>query len=273
MFLPKLPSQAVIPVALLAAFLTGCPPKIIAPPRPGDTAETVLSRLENAEARVQRVRGEARLKAEGKDGKLVVTVFVAAEAPARIHLEQLDFFGRPERMLACDGTRFVLFDGQKAKWYRGPATEATMARFFPVTLSPPELAALLMGLSPRLKPIDAKLSTDEKRGTRLTLVSETRTDALFVGENDRVALAELGPPLSATLEYSEWTESNGVLGPRRTVLDRAGGAMHLELAWKEQELNGAPDPSMFELTIPEGIVPIELDGRGEERSAAPGANP
>ena len=260
--------------ASLALVLAGCPPHRVTPPKEGETADAVLARLEAAEGKVQRARGEGRLKAEGKDGKLLVTVFAAAEAPASVHLEQLDFFGRPLVVLASDGAHFTLFDGQKGKWYRGPATAQTMARFFPVALSPPELAALLLGNAPRPKPTEPPTLTIEKDLSKLTLVSAARTDELLVSaDTDRVELARLGLPLGATVTYGEWGESNGVKVPRRVKWDRTDGTLQLELSWKEVELNGAADPSLFALTIPEGTTVIELDGRGEETALKPGATP
>lgn len=265
-------TRAAIPLAALALILTGCPPPKIVLPREGDTADAVLSRLEAAEAKVLRVRGEARLKAEGKEGKLLVTVFAAADAPQSVHLEQLDFFGRPQLVLQSDGRHFTLFDGQKGKWYRGPATAQAVARFFPVALAPGELAALLLGKAPRAQPSEPPALAIDRNLLKLTLASRERTDELWVSpESDRVESARLGPPLSAELSFEEWTSSNGVRAPRRIKLTRAADALELELAWKDVELNGAADASLFALTVPEGVEVIELDGRGEETALKPGA--
>lgn len=265
-------TRAAIPLAALALILSGCPPPRVVLPKEGDTADAVLARLEAAEAKVLRVRGEARLKAEGKEGKLLVTVFAAADAPHSVHLEQLDFFGRPQLVLASDGRHFTLFDGQKGRWYRGPATAQALARFFPVALNPAELAALLLGKAPRAAPTEPPAVEIDRHLLKLTLTSAARTDVLWVSpESDRVESARLGPPLSAELAFEEWTSTGGARAPKRVRLTRAADGLELELAWKDLELNGAADASLYALTVPEGVQAIELDGRGEETALKPGA--
>jgi hypothetical protein len=258
--------------ASLALVLAGCPPPRVSLPKEGDTASTVLARLEAAEAKVSRVRGEAKLKAEGKEGRTVVTLFIAAEAPAKVHLEQLDFFGKPQAVLVTDGVHFTLFDGQKGKWYRGPATAHTLSRFFPVTLTPPELAGLLMGKALRVSPPEVlSLDIDQKQ-YKLVASAGSYRDVLWVSpESGRVERSERTGAPEVSCDFGEWTQTGGAALPRRTQLQRGDGSLSLELAWKEVELNGPADPSLFELALPEGVQAIELDGRGEETSLKPGA--
>ena len=243
--------RSAIPAAL-ALVLMGCPPPKVVVLKEGETAEAVLARVDAAEAKVLRVQGEGRLKAEGKEGKVLITVFAAAQAPAFVHLEQLDFFGRPQVVLASDGTRFTLFDGKEGKWYRGRPNAQTMARFFPVALAPADLAALLLGKVPRKKPTQPALLAVEKNLYKL----EVEGDVLYVSpQTDRVESARLGPPHGFELELTEWFEKEGARAPRRIALRREADALALELSWKDLELNGKADPSLFELQVPEGIVP------------------
>jgi hypothetical protein len=270
-------TRAAIPLISMAVLLLGCPPKKLVTPREGVTAESLLARLETAEATIERVRGEARLKIQNQQGTGVLTMFLAAESPGRVHLERLDFFGRPQLVLASDGAHYTLFDGEKGRWYRGPATAQAMARFFSIALGSADLAALLMGKAPRVKPNAPPMltfDTSESRD-RLSLFGEQRTDALYLAPDfDRVELAHLGGPVGLHIQFEEWSESNGVKMPRRVSLSKPNlDAARFELTWKDVELNGKADPALFTLDIPEGTPVIELDGRGEETALKPGANP
>lgn len=256
----------------LVLLATACPPpRATPPPLEGLTAQGALLRLEAAEAKVVRVRGEAKLKVDAKEGKHVVTLFIAAAAPGKVHLEQLDFFGRPQAQLASDGERFTLFDGQKGQWYRGPATAAALSRFFPVSLSPQELAALLLGKAPRGEPgaplgsAQLSLGTQGKRHL-LTVTQGATTDALLLAsETGRVEHAARQGPAPLELEFDEWTKEGEAVAPRRIQLKRGDGTLTLELVWKDLELNGPEDASLFTLELPQGVTATELDAAGNPR--------
>ena len=93
------------------------------------------------QARVERVRGEARVKVESAGGGGTVTQFVAAERPDRLRLDALDFFGNPAAALVADGGRFALLDLREGVFYRGAATPENLARLVPLPIPASELVA------------------------------------------------------------------------------------------------------------------------------------
>ena len=79
-----------------------------------------------------------------------VQMFVAAAAPASVHLEVLDFFGKPSGILISDGRQFVMLASDTGTWLRGAATAESVSRVLPVALPPDQLVAMLLGRAPRL---------------------------------------------------------------------------------------------------------------------------
>ena len=91
--------------ALVASALLGaCHPRVdFGPGGEPSTAADLLKRVAVVESAVVSIKGEARLKLDSPGTKGVVTLFAAVTAPAFVHLESLDFFGKPQGVLVSDG--------------------------------------------------------------------------------------------------------------------------------------------------------------------------
>lgn len=267
MVLPNNRLRALLPAAALA--LCACPHRLqLGPQGLADSPEVLLSRLDEAEAKVQGVKGEARLKVDAPGRSGVVTLFVAARAPASIHLEQLDFFGRPQGILVTDGARFLVFDGQAGRWFQGPASPANLARYLPLVMPPADFAALLLGKAPRLRPFErASLSLDEGKGAYLlTLERGAQAERLWVRPPEhRVDALELGGPSPLSITFSSWTTKGEARWPSVVALTQPDAALQAELRWKDVEVNGELDPSLFDLAPPEGTSATEVDAEGREK--------
>jgi len=251
---------AVVPVLVLLGCL---PPHLdLGPQGEARSAEELLRRVDAAEASVQGLSGEARLELAGPQGRVAVALFAAVGQSASLHLEQLDFFGRPRLLLVTDGHRFLLHDAEAGRWYAGPATRASLARFLPVPLAPGELAALLLGRAPRLAPASAELTLDATRGRyRLTLTRGNRVQQLEVDPaSARVLRSTLD---GAQVEFSRLEAQGGAVFPRRVRLERTAQRTSLELSWTELSLDPRDDPALFSLLPPAGTPVEELDELGE----------
>ncbi len=261
-------------VALLS--LTACPR---APLRFGPTGQLLepaelLAALDARDAKVRSLKGEARAAVEMKGQSGTVEQFVAAEAPASIHLEALDFFGRPLAMMATDGERFTLFDANEGLFLEGPATAANIALFLPVKLSPREATAILLGAIPRIRFGEARLELDKgRRAYKLTLVGAAEhaglTQTLWVETEDlRPLRSELRGRDGYDLRFDDFQLISGQIFPARTkvtAVDAAGKSLgtSIDLQYKEAIVLNVPvNPGAFELTPPEKAERIELDARG-----------
>ncbi|HZX40573.1 MAG TPA: DUF4292 domain-containing protein, partial [Myxococcaceae bacterium] len=135
---------------LFLIALAGCPPRVDVRSVPPPDATALLAEVDAVDARVGRLQsqGKARVDARGKKGN--VQLFVAVAAPASVHLEVLDFFGKPSGILISDGQRFVMFASDAGIWQRGAATAENVSRVLPVSLPPEQLVSMLLGRAPRL---------------------------------------------------------------------------------------------------------------------------
>ena len=160
---------------LLPLVLTACPRAAIDFGKDGEarSAEEVLKRVELTESQVIGLKGDARLSVDSPQGKGSVSLFVGVFHPAYIHIEQLDFFGKPQGVMTTDGTNFGLYDAQAGRFLHGPATAPNLGRFLPLVIPPRELASLLLGRAPRIDFESATMSVDaEHRAYVLTLTKE-----------------------------------------------------------------------------------------------------
>jgi hypothetical protein len=198
-----------------------------------------------------------------------VGLFVAVAHPAYIHIEQLDFFNRPQGVLVTDGKDFGLYDAKEAKYYRGPASPANLARFLPLVLPPAELASLMLGRAPRLPPETSTLAVDERLGVYvLTLTRGPVTQVLHVRPpSNRVVKSTVAGLRAYDVEFSDIAAYGAVTLPRRIQLVAPSAKTTVELTWKDVTVNEPPDLTLFDLSAPEDVPVVELDEEGNLRHA------
>jgi len=257
------------------AGLLGCPRRIDFGPR-GELhdPQELLALVDQAEQAATSLSAEGQVHFDLPEGQATVGAFVSAAAPASLNLQANDFFGRPQSVLACDGTRFGLWVAAENAYYLGPATPANLARFIRVPLSPVEVVALLLGRAPRIAAARWTLEVDREAGAyRLRGSDGQRSQSLWVD------------PLTARPVRSEVTSDAGGYRarfgelqpgppfpfPRLVALESLSRASpaRLELRAAKLALNEAIDPSQFSPDPPEGIRAIEVDGAGVPRSPSP----
>src|SRR5262249_11303788 len=185
----------------------------------------------------------------GKKGNL--TAFVAVAAPASVHLEVLDFFGRPSAILICDGQRFVLYQAETGGWLQGPATPENLARIIPVAPPPRQLVAVLLGRAPRFADDRPELQIDtEANAFRVTLRSGDQTQQLWVDPGThRVVRSEVSGPGGYGLTFEDFTDVRDVPFPRK--LGFSGPATG-SLGEPDPRLGEVPSPSLFRAEAPTG---------------------
>jgi len=236
------------------------------------SAEDLLRRIGTAESQVFAVKGDGRLVVESPQGKGAVTIFAAVSHPAFIHLEQLDFFGRPQTVFVTDGTNFGLYDAQLGKYFRGPATAPNLSRFLPVVMPPSELASVMLGRAPRIQSESREMHFDDE--LQLFVLTLKRGDVkqfLHVQPPSYRVVKSWAEGLTAyELAFSDIAAPNpGVTLPKVAALDVAVAKTKLELTWKDFTVNEAPDLTLFDLEPPEGIPVVEVDASGNPRQPPP----
>ncbi|MBI3182204.1 MAG: DUF4292 domain-containing protein [Myxococcales bacterium] len=262
--------------APLAAALAGCPPRFDFGVHGEVRDPTVLLELvSKEEAKVSAVQGEAKIRVDSPKAKGVVSLFVAVEHASRLHLESLSFFGKPEAVLVLDGQSFGLYQAQEGRYYRGPASPQNVSRFLPVALPPSELVALMLGRAPRILPEVADLSLDEQaRAYRVVLKAGPVRQTLWVDPSRlRVERSEVRGVPSYDLRFESFDRVAEAIYPRKVVMTVPSASATLELLYKDVSVNQVPDPTLFELSPPEGVPVVEVDELGNPRDGGEKAPP
>jgi hypothetical protein len=255
----------VIGLVFLTTLLPGCPHRIDF----GDkgeikSADDLLKATAYAESQVVSVKGESKIKIDSPNAKGVLTLFMAVTHPSLIHLESLNFFGKPQAVLISDGATFGLFSADEGKYYRGPASPQNISRFLPVVLPPEELTALMLGRAPRIPADSSELSIDEEKKTyKLVLKKAPVTQTLWIDpKNHRVLRSEVRGVSAYDLAFESIDTVGQVTYPRKVVLMAPAANTTLELLYKDVAVNEAPDLTMFDQTPPANVPIIEVDAAG-----------
>lgn len=255
---------------LAALVLTGCPKKPLdfGPQGEPRSALDLVRRLSFAEAQVLSLKGEAKLKITSTNGSGSAGLFVAVTHPSLIHLEVLDFFGRPQAVLTTDGAIFKLYDAQASKFITGPASPANMAKVVPIVMPPHELAALLLGRVPRIETADTSMRFIDATGRfELTLKGQGIEQIVEVEPPSYRAVSSRFTGVDAyALQFDDVQASpSGAAYPHRAKLSKTSVGTELELKFTDVELNPPADLTLFELEAPPNVPIVPVDAQGFER--------
>jgi hypothetical protein len=250
-------------IALTAVLVVGpgCLPRLRPPPPelPRDPA-ALLAEVRAAQARVTSVEGRARVTVDAASGSGGTEQWLAAERPDRLRIESRDFFGNVTAILAVDGQELTLLDARAGVFYRGAATAANVGRLVPVALAPSELVTLLCGSVPLLDgdPVDLQPADGAWRLTLRHGGEEQELDVVGGGAVVRSRLRRAGASaLEADLQGHRL--QGGQRLPAEVALRAPLTGVALSLRWREQEVNGHPDPALFRQAPPPGAKVVELE--------------
>ncbi len=247
---------------LFLLLLAGCPPRVDVRSVPPPDATALLAEVDAVDAHVARLQSQAKARVDARGKKGNVQLFVAAAAPASVHLEVLDFFGKPSGILISDGQRFVMFASDAGVWQRGAATAENVARVLPVSLPPEQLVAMLLGRAPRLADPAPTLAVDAEENLFRVTLHEGRPDPAAVGRpRPQAGGAEpAGGP---------WRLHPDLLGASRTCAARRSrraitfaGEGSVALQYTDLRLGEQPDASLFVPEPPPGVPVEQIGTRG-----------
>jgi len=240
---------------LFLLLLAGCPPRVDVRSVPAPDATALLAEVDATEAQVAALQSQAKAHVDARGKKGNVQMFVAAAAPASVHLEILDFFGKPSGILISDGKQFVMLASDTGTWLRGAATAENVSRVLPVSLPPDQLVAMLLGRAPRLADSSPTLVVDPAENVfRVTLKADGRTQELWVDPTrKRVVRSHVDGPGEYTLTFDGFEDVRGTPFPRSISFTGAGS---VALQYTDLRLGEQPDAALFTPQAPPG-VPVE----------------
>jgi hypothetical protein len=240
---------------LFLLLLAGCPPRVDVRSAPAPDATALLAEVDATDARVATLQSQAKAHVDARGKKGNVQMFVAVAAPASVHLEVLDFFGKPSGTLISDGNQFVMLASDTGTWLRGAASAENVSRVLPVALPPDQLVAMLLGRAPRLPDPSPTLVADPENNVfRVTLKAGGQTQEVWVDPTrKRVVRSHVDGPGAYTLTFDGFEDVRGAPFPRSISFAGAGS---VALQYTDLRLGEEPGAALFVPQAPEG-VPVE----------------
>ncbi len=249
----------------LTLFALGCPKRIdFGPTGEIKDAGELLKLTAQAEEQIVSVKGDSRLKINSAQGKGTVSLFVAISRPSFVHLEALGFFGKPQAVFVSDGRRFGLYQADDGKYYRGLASPHNLSLFLPIVLPIGELVELLLGQAPRIQAQTASLQLDQpSRAYLVTISGDAIVQKLWIEPSShRVRKSEIPGTEGYVVEFDAFESAGAAAYPRQVKLSARSPSTKLELRYTDVTVNERPDPSLFELEPPSGVLVIDVDESG-----------
>lgn len=137
MALKKFPSGVLIPLLIIALFLSGCAtPKRVEPP-PSAIPERARWESSLSVRDIKANRGQS------------LTIAVLGERAGRLRLEASAIMGVPVASMVLSGDEFRCAIYQRKTFYQGPATEDVLQQLFKVPLSPNLLHQVMFEIAPQ----------------------------------------------------------------------------------------------------------------------------
>lgn len=241
--------------------LAGCP-KAVPPLATRATPAQVLAALDAQDQKRGPLQGDAKLNVDAPQAHGLVSVFVAAERPAKSHLELMDFFGKPQAIFVTDGAQFGLYQSQENRYLFGKATPQAIANLVPVPLSPEELTAVLLGTLPRV----AQDGRWEGEGAQAHLLLEAggTTERLWLDAAGLLTRAELSGARNLVVTFEAFAAGGRGSGaplqmPRRIRVEAKDAKATLELKLTQVTYGESLEPQLFVPEAPEGVPAVNLD--------------
>lgn len=206
------------------------------------------------------VTATARIEINNHGERYPLKAALMIRRPADLRIESIPLLGPPDFFLSIDGGELRVFLSGKGAFYAGPATSATIARFFPLALPAAEIVSLLMGRPPGEGEAASSLGGEDEDGLyRVDQYREGRMiRSLWINPAGGVLIRARafteGGEIVYTAEFADYTQAGNGFMPQRVTI--SGEAVSLALRYTEIRM--LDDAASFALPIPEGVTPIPL---------------
>ncbi|MHB9098180.1 MAG: hypothetical protein ACYC5X_10215 [Syntrophales bacterium] len=259
---PRRGARILLLITAFGPLLAGCAGgKAAAVPAGGTYAlpEAALHALA-ASAPIGTVTATARIEINNHGERYPLKAAMMIRRPADLRLESIPLLGLPDFFLSIYGGELRVFLPGKGAFYAGPATSATISRFFPLALPAAEIVSLLMGRPPGEGEASSSLGGEPEDG--LYRVDQYRhgrkVRSLWIdpagGVLIRARAFTEGEEIVYTAEFADYTQAGKGFMPQRVTI--SGEAMSLTLRYTEIRM--LDDAASFALPIPSGVTPIPL---------------
>jgi outer membrane lipoprotein-sorting protein len=230
-------------------------------PRPADysdSADRLMKSIQTRGDAFQSLSAELDVEIWQKDERIRLKQLMAVSQNGRLRIEVLSPFGNPMTTLASDGSRLMIFDAQKGRFFLGAATAEALGQLLPVSMSPQELSSLLRGSIPIIVHESSRVSWLESRGRyELELTAKGRSQKVEL-EPQYLRVTKLTTWINGQLLYRVFLGNysgtgNGIV-PLKVRFEVPARELSVELDVVEFSVNPALPDTAFTLTPPRGIL-------------------
>lgn len=249
-------------LCLGALLLAGCPDRFRQPDDFSADPAPLIAKVKARDAAITSLSGALKIEAWQDGERIKLRQFFAVQAPDKLRIDLLSPFEQPLVTLTSDGRTLAIYDLEKKRFFRGPASNANLARLIPVKLAPDSLAALLRGTLPIIAHETATVAWDGEHGWyQLDLVGKSRRQRIhFEPEGLRITEARewRGETQIYRAQLGDWSGAGATALPRRMRLT-APGDVRVDALVVDAEVNPELPAEAFVLPPPEGIAVEPLD--------------
>jgi len=189
--------------------------------------------------------------------------------PSMMKIEVIPPIGPPSLFISVLHGTLKIFVPEKQKFYQGKATRKNLALFFPVSLSPEDMASILTGLPPGIT--DKNLTSREGAAGSTPsvdilspdggIISTLRIDATQKRLAGMDVFAADGG-MSYTVSYEEYTKVENHWLPQRIIIHARETNTVITVSYSDMELSRETDETTFDLALPPGMKAVSLDTAG-----------
>jgi len=230
-------------------------------PKPADysdSAERLLKSIESRGAQLQSLSAELNVEIWKKDERIRLKQMMAISKNGRLRIEVLSPFGNPITTLASDGSRLMIFDAKKGRFFLGASTAEALGRLLPVSMSPEELSALLTGSIPIILHQASSVRWREDVGRyQLQLTAKDRQQEIeFEPNHLRVTkfTTWVNGQLLYRVDLGKYSGTGDQIVPLKIRFEVPKRELSVELDVVDFSINPALTDTVFTLRPPRGIV-------------------
>ncbi len=242
-------------LSVLLLLLSSCTPVPVPVQKTSVDVAQIMTLLHQRQQRVHALAGLADVTLRRQDKRWSVTQAVLVEYPQRLRLDVVNFFGQVQMQLVIDSGRLQVYVPADGRLYRGWASAANLERFAGMNVSPPLLAALLLGRLPD-GVLEQGRVTACRNGVEL-FVDPGRYRVIFDDNRIQSICYSVNNNVVYKVVYSAYNRANGFAS--HIVFSMPQQQLELDITMDDVELNPAFTGGSFVLQPPATVAVEDMD--------------
>jgi len=254
-------------VIAMAAYTAGCAPrKALLLGEDFSSPERALAKLKQMNTGEDTLKGVSTLTVTAADGRYIVKMALLAKRPSSLRIEEMPFWGLPDLFLSANEDQLKVFFPKEGKFYVGKPTRENISKFLPWGIEVDEFLALLFGMPPPCIAAAERLEgrTEEDLYRIDTFNSGGKLGSLWIDPLDHrlvrtELLTEKGDVL-CEVSLASYGPAGDFIIPKELILDFfKPEKTNILIRHRSTEIAADEDEDLFDLEIPAGITPLQLD--------------